>query len=95
MAEYIDRNKIPWPKTDNPKGKYWDRLICESVIESMEPADVIERSKIDKAIEEIENEIKFWSDKTACTNIEVIKSRIAKANSYKHALEILKSNIEG
>lgn len=45
MAEYIDRNKIPWAKTDNPKGKYWDRLICESTIESMEPADVVERSE--------------------------------------------------
>ena len=54
MAEYIDKNKIPWVKTDNPKGKYWDRIVLESTIKEMTPAEVVERSKIEKAIEEID-----------------------------------------
>lgn len=54
MAEYIDRNKIPWAKVDNPKGIFWERVVFESAINNIPPADVIERTEVDKAIAEIE-----------------------------------------
>lgn len=45
MAEYIDKNKIPWAKVDNPKGVFWERVVFESAINNITPADVIERSE--------------------------------------------------
>lgn len=95
MAEYIDRKKIPWPKVDSPKGKYWDRLVCESIIESMEPADVIERGKINKAIEEMTNLEK------SCTNMITDEKTLVNecyeqyAELINECINILKRNIEG
>jgi hypothetical protein len=51
MAEYIDRNKIPWAKVDNPKGIFWERIVFESAINNIPPADVIEREKVKSLIE--------------------------------------------
>lgn len=52
------------------------------------------RIKINEAIEDIENEIKFWTHLTNYQEpLEVQRNKQAKANSYGHALEILKNNI--
>lgn len=51
MAEYIDREKIPWARVDHPKGDFWDRIVFERSINSMTSADVIEREKAKSLIE--------------------------------------------
>lgn len=93
MAEYIDRELL---EPDTEWDEYEDGFISysQSQIERMEPADVIERSKINKAIEEIENEVKFWDCPVNYREpLEVQRNKQAKANSYRHALELLKRNI--
>ncbi len=50
--------------------------------------------RIKEAREEIENEIKFWNEKTTDPNPYTTEIRKAKANSYKHCLEILDKLIE-
>ena len=44
--------------------------------------------------EEIENEVKFWSDTSAYNVESMAYVRKAKARSYKHCLEILDKLIE-
>ena len=45
--------------------------------------------KIKQAREEIENEVKFWSEPIKCNVGSVVNNaRKAKAQSYKHCLEI-------
>lgn len=53
MAEYIDRTEL---EPDTEWSEYEDGFVSysRSQIQGMPKADVIERSKIDKAIEEIE-----------------------------------------
>ena len=51
-------------------------------------------SRINKAIGKIENEIKFWDGESADPKPYITEIRKRKADSYKHALEILKSDIE-
>lgn len=67
--------------------------LCEDTARLLEN-DVVERSKIDKAIEEMKNEIKFWSEKSTDSKPYTAEIREAKANSYKHALEIFKEILE-
>lgn len=63
MAEYIDRNLIEWYGCDFEDGSC-ENLECSacsrancshSQVMQIPTADVVEREKIDKAIEEIEN----------------------------------------
>lgn len=63
MAEYIDRNKLGMAFVDRCAGdcgccSYWETESyghdC-NLIHNFPPADVVEREKIDKAIEEMEN----------------------------------------
>ena len=58
MTEYINRNELLSVLND----KYESIADINSIIIDMKPADVIEREKVNKAIEEIEKEIKsdFW-----------------------------------
>ena len=79
------RNKI----SENKILTCHERAKIISDLESYEDL----RTKIDKAISEIEDEIKFWN-KTVCTKTVVVEARKEKANLYKHALEILKRNLE-
>lgn len=96
MAEYIDREQIRYHRervlnrwsgsrhTDCDVS-YKD-IVTSGEIGSILVADVIERSKIDKAIEEINNaeiEVDFMNDYSDGFNSGLFK-----------ALEILKRNIE-
>ena len=86
MAEYINK-------------KYLDRkfqidMMClrsgtifdtQRIIDSLPTADVIERSRIDKAIEEIEKMV-------AMCDVNDLNDLNTKSN-FEHALEIFKRNI--
>lgn len=85
MAEYIDREKIPWARVDHPRGNFWDRIVFEKSINSMTPADVIERSKIDKTIEEIKELYTEWENLTDDARLE--------SNPFGAVLNILQRNI--
>lgn len=50
--------------------------------------------KVKQAREEIENEVKFWSEPSKYNVESVVNARKAKAQSYKHCLEILDKLIE-
>jgi len=50
--------------------------------------------RIKQAREEIENEVKFWSESSKCGIKEVDEKKEAKACSYKHCLEILDKLLE-
>lgn len=82
MAEYIDRTEL---EPDTEWSEYADDFISysQSQINSSPAADVIERAKIDKAIEEIQARAdmfhKIGDSNNACTTIS--------------ALEILKRNV--
>ena len=80
MAEYIDRNKIPWAKVDNPKGVFWERVVFESAINNIPPADVIERSEYEKLKKENE-ELK---------NILADKSVLEEDGYYKTSCNLIK-----
>jgi hypothetical protein len=45
--------------------------------------------KVKQAREEIENEVKFWSEPSKYNVKSVVAMKNAKAQSYKHCLEIL------
>lgn len=84
MAEYIDRTEL---EPDTEWSEYEDGFVSysRSQIQGMPKADVIERSKIDKAIEEINNaevEVDFMNEHSSGFNSGLSK-----------ALEILKRNI--
>lgn len=85
MAEYIDKNKIPWAKVDNPDGIFWERIVFESAINNIAPADVIERFKIDKAIEDIKELYTEWENSTDDARLE--------SNPFGAVLNILQRNI--
>ena len=90
MAEYIDKNKLKKKRKylfqtkggAFPKSEYFIKL---DDIFDMPTADVIERSKIDKAIEEMEIEY---------NNLEYAENH-KKGASYgiRKSIEILKRNI--
>jgi hypothetical protein len=51
--------------------------------------------KVKQAKEEIENEIKFWSEPPKAKLLPSVKAvKAGKANSYKHCLEILDKLLE-
>lgn len=86
MAEYIDREKlIPDRCYHEPYG--YEAVSCEQIFHE-DAADVIERSKINKAIKEMEIHIKCNTDQ-----------RTGKVNILGQGqimmLDILKRNIEG
>lgn len=54
----------------------------------------ISLDKIKKAREEIENEVEFWNDSVKYNEKQIGYVKKAKANSYKHCLEILDKLIE-
>ena len=81
------RNKI----SENKILTYNERARIISDLESYE--DI--RAKFGKTIEEIENEIKFWNEESTDPKPYTAEIRKAKANSYRHALEIIKQNIGG
>lgn len=83
MAEYIDREELsvtPIDITDLPRDKCLMVYLAEDV-DSLPTADVVERSKIDKAIEEIED---LDNAKYGFESYEQCKAEV---------LEILKRNI--
>lgn len=87
MAEYIDRAELsvtPIDITDLPTDKCLMVYLAEDV-DSLPTADVIERSKVNKAIEDINTEMSYGS------------ARFMQETMYhkglKRALEILKRNI--
>lgn len=45
--------------------------------------------KVKQAREEIENEVEFWSEPSNYNVESVVNARKAKAQSYKHCLEII------
>ena len=55
MAEYIDRAEVLELKQDYGEGQYSMILIDPVLVKKLSTADVIERSKINKAIKEIES----------------------------------------
>ena len=96
MAEYIDREKVLIEMDCGIRaGNYEEGFEnyqhvncmddCLDVVRYADSADVVERSKIDKAIEEINNEIELNID---CDGIPT-----EYAYCYQNALEILKRNI--
>ena len=85
MAEYIDKNKIPWAKVDNPKGVFWERVVFESAINNITPADVIEREKIDNAL----------ADMQLMLDQEVLNDNVISdvGQGIAIAMELLRTNI--
>lgn len=88
MAEYIDRDKVlnyqETVITDDYSGNETLEVVLAEEILGLTPADVVEREKIDKAIEKIENY-------TPC--IEDENMRYAFECGMGKALEIIKRNI--
>ena len=87
MAEYIDRTQIKYHKDTNNHG-----YVFEYAINNLPKADVIERSKIDKAIKEIKaesfNEERTYPeriDSSLCEDIQIV--------DLQDVLEILERNI--
>jgi|GEM_PF-2005084 len=64
-----------------------ERREFQQWVEELEQEPVLD--KVKQAREEIENEIKFWNEKTTDPNPYTAEIRKAKANSYKHCLELL------
>ena len=54
----------------------------------------ISLDKIKQVREEIENEVKFWSEPSKYNVESVVNARKAKVQSYKHCLEIIDKLIE-
>lgn len=95
MAEYIDRNLIEWYgcNFENDSCKNKDCSGCShaecshSQVMQIPTADVVEREKIDRAIEEIMGYARFHRDKTH-NDVEQ-----GKYLAYEKCIEILKRNI--
>ncbi len=96
MAEYIDRNLIEWYGCDFEDGNCKNRECSgcshaecsHSQVMQIPVADVIEREKIDKAIEEMEFHIKCNTNpKTGMVNL--------LGQGQIMMLDILKRNIGG
>lgn len=80
--------------------------FCETVVEQKLSKEKLKRilergmqksiplAKVKQAREEIENEIKFWNGESTDPKPYTTEIRKAKANSYKHCLEILDRLIE-
>jgi len=85
MAEYIDRTEL---EPDTEWSEYYDDFISysQSQINSLPTADVVERCKIDKAIEEIEEHIKN-------SKLPTVNRYNTYSEGLKDCLDILKRNI--
>lgn len=92
MKEYIDRNEflkrlnVLYNVLDNLEKMIYSSQLIELVDTPV--ADVIEREKIDKAIEEITGYARFHRDKTHND------TELGKYLAYEKCIEILKRNIE-
>jgi hypothetical protein len=64
----------------------------DMAIKALEQEPILE--KVKQAREEIENEVKFWSEPSKYNEESLAYVRKAKARSYKHCLEILDKLIE-
>ena len=87
MAEYIDRTQL---EPDTEWSEYEDGFISysQSQINSSPTADVIERSKIDEAIEEI-GDYNIKTNFTSCSEV----FQLGVTRGLDLASEILKRNI--
>lgn len=89
MAEYIDREGLI-SKIQLKTGCNFS--TANEIVESFPTADVVERSKIDKAIEEISEYASIWTSYTMDMSKEQIAVRCL--NDYAaQFLDILKRNI--
>lgn len=94
MSEYIEKQEILWRMTNSldEQELYLPIHFKELVLDEIEPADVVERSKIDKAIEEISEYASIWTSYTMDMSKEQIAVRCL--NDYAtQFLDILKRNI--
>lgn len=94
MAKYIDKNKLDMAFVDRCAGdcgccSYWETESyghdC-NLIHNFPPEDVVEREKIDKAIEEIEQLINH-------SKLPTVNIYNRYSDGLKDCLEILKRNI--
>lgn len=89
MKEYIDRNEVlEWKETittdDYSGNETMDVVVVEEILD-IEPADVIERSKIDKAI----NEMKEEYDNFAYS----ANKKLGASFGIRKAIDILEKNL--
>ena len=100
MAEYIDRTDLITCTDIRVDGSEFTYVSYDE-IQSLSPADVVEREKIDKAIEEIEQTlyvdslifgelIDFKDGKISADDVIEEFNRVTR----KEVLEILKRNME-
>ena len=68
--------------------------LAVSIIKHNAEQQAIPLDKVKQAREEIENEIKFWSEPSKYNVKPIVAIKNAKAQSYKHCLEILDKLIE-
>lgn len=101
MAEYIDRDKVH-EQISEWRNNEFVRMTnpyhyLEKRVSSIPTADVIERSKIDKAIKEIESSIESIVGKYDVSTPEHDRPLqiLARNEGRQQALEILKKHIEG
>lgn len=87
MAEYIDRNLIEWYGCDFENASCENRECSgcsyaecsHSQVMQIPTADVIERSKIDKAIKEMESiELVMFCDEMRDYCVEILKRNIGE-----------------
>lgn len=81
----------------NPDSKgngYHHACLCEMEFMSRDKkiynkgrADILD--KIKRTRKEIENEVKFWSEPGKYDAMSTVNARKAKAQSYKHCLELI------
>ncbi len=87
----IEECEIVVDKEELIKALQYDRRQYEK---GYEDGKAEMREKIEQAIEEIENEVKFWSEPSKYDGKSMGYVKKAKACSYKHCLEILDKLIE-
>lgn len=92
MAEYIDKSKIPWAKVDNPAGVFWERIVFESAINNITPADVVERTEYDELNEKY---FKAIHNHTECLKkLHEYRSKVNKAIEEMEKLSEKTNTIE-
>lgn len=77
MARYIDLDKAEFLKVEDNKEFNHGVDYCINKLLEIEPANVIERSKIDKAIEEMESiELVMFCEEMRDYCVEILKRNI-------------------
>lgn len=89
MSRYIDLDQIEFLKVDGNEEFNHGVDCCVNRLLKVEPIKAVSLDKVKQAREEIENEVKFWSDSSKYNVPSVVNARKAKAQSYKHCLEII------